>query len=166
MGIAFMINPASLTNAFSKIAETTLGGAAATVTFSSIATGYKWFFLFCDYTNSGGNVPAAINLNNDAGANYKFQTLIASGASITGGNNTGQTHLFNTSASGDGHIINAWISNLVGSPKKAIVSVTGNSDWEQGACEWSTTTEINRIDVSALSNNFAAGSRFILYGGA
>jgi len=152
------------------LADTTLGSAAATIDFSSIATGYKMFKLIVSAGNSGAaQVSIGLRFNADAGANYAYTFLRTVGSTVTGNTITGATEMYFWHAENSatqmcpGEII---IYNVAADQKTA----SGFGGWPAGSVhlasgKWSdTTNEINQITLVLSSNNFVAGSRAILLG--
>jgi hypothetical protein len=69
---------------YDSIATTTLGSNTATITFSSIPATYKHLQVrIWGYNNSGSDRTLYLQLNSDAGSNYRNHYLAGTGAAIS-----------------------------------------------------------------------------------
>ena len=166
MGIAFMFNPASLSNIMTKIADTTLGVAAASISFQSIATGYKRFMVNYQMIPTDNSVRLYARFNNDSGSNYNNTELFTSG-SVAQSVNNGETSMRVLMESVPTDLLTGFmmIENSASTHKgiNAHGGITGASQ-EIRNSSWLSNTEINRIDLYSSSSTLAAGSRAILLG--
>jgi len=156
---------------YEPIATTTLGSAAATVTFSGISGSYTDLVLIINgkWTGSG---PSSFGLrfNSDSGSNYSITRLLGDGSSASSNrtNNTtttsgGQldatnfnpniTHIMNYSNSTTYKTI-LWRGNIPSTQVEAAVSL------------WRNTSAITSISAGYfdVSANWETGSTFTLYG--
>jgi hypothetical protein len=81
-------------NTYTQIASTTLGSAAASVTFSSIAGTYTDLVLLSAASNLGVNGNGlAIQFNTDTATNYSKTYWYGDGTSVASGRNTTQSNI-------------------------------------------------------------------------
>ncbi len=155
-------------NTYTQIASTTLGSAAASVTFSSIAATYTDLVLVFNGTNSI-NGSLRFQLNGDTATNYSQTFVYGDGTSAVSGKNTSQTSGLTgsiTAGTNATHIIsfqnysNTTTNKTIlarANDTQSIVIATVNL--------WRSTAAINSIVVQLTGGgNFTAGSTFNLYG--
>lgn len=159
---------------YEPIATTTLGSAAATITFSSIPASYtdlRLVFLGKSTTSS----TCYIRFNGDTATNYSFTELEGNGSSAasyrvtSGSNGIGLLYDF---AIGSTYpvLCTADIFSYAGSTFKTVLT-TGNDDTngsggiERSVGLWRSTSAITQIDVrDSLGSTFSAGTTATLYG--
>lgn len=168
---------------FVLIGEITCGGSSATETFSAIPGTYLHLKLvFTGRVTSAGSANHAIyaQFNGDTGANYDRQEVF--GAATTDGAAesvaTATPALFSApeasaqaNACGSGEVLLPYYSQTT-FYKTAIGTITSKNTNSSGgvvevsrAVHWRNTAAITSILVGvATSGNFAAGSKFSLYG--
>jgi len=78
---------------YEPIATTTLGSAAATITFSTIAATYTDLRLTLVFTTSVGGANVFFRFNGDTGTNYSYTSLEGSGSAASSSRNTGANRL-------------------------------------------------------------------------
>lgn len=154
---------------YEPIATTTLGSAAASVTFSSIPQGYTDLVLVNNAKSATNGAALTIQFNSDTSTNYSSTFMYGDGSSTT------SARVSNSSAgvyggrcgtefsSGITHIQN--YSNTT--TYKSIVS--RGSDATSAviayASLWRNTSAITSMTIKNESNvNFSSGSTFTLYG--
>jgi hypothetical protein len=169
MGVAFMMNPSSLTNPYVKLGEVLpLGGAEASMAINGIASGYKHLILYFEFTPAAG-AACQINFNGDnVGANYSYQIICAAGAVLSSlADNASATYISDLVHIGAARVQGfCVIENLAGMVKQFTAVSGGLSSQAIYANSWKNNTdEINSI-VLTLSGavNFSAGSKMVLYG--
>lgn len=166
-------------SAWTVIAHTELGSAAATISFTSIPATYTDLFIAVS-SRSAGSDPEDLYLqfNGDTGANYSFRRLYGSGSSVASdavasnatagrvgrvnsGNYTGSTF----SSTG------IYIPNYLSSVAKSISSDTVEENNATQAFQmifatiWSGTSAITSVDLKVFSGvNFAQYSSATLFG--
>jgi hypothetical protein len=163
------------------IAETTLGGSAASISFTSIATDWTTLFIML-YARGDSATPtqsAWVRMNNDSAANYGQVRagVYASGAWASSETNTTQIFagLFPANTAGAnlfGSMILAFPDYLNASTFKNCVAydackfgtATQNVIPEFNYGLWRSTSAVNRIDLLPGSGNFVSGTRATLYG--
>lgn len=161
---------------YEKIATTTLGTAAASVTFSSIVSTYTDLILISSarstIASTGNNLYCRFNA--DSGSNYSATEIAGDGSSAYADQQTNSTYSFigftsgASSSSGIYGISTSHFMNYANSTTFKTVLSRGSAIG-QGTHEivslWRSTSAINQIVVyPAGANNFATGSTFTLYG--
>ena len=154
------------------IARTQLTGTAASVSFATGLSGFTKFFLVAYIVNDANTKSLWLRFNADAGANYAYQYVSATGATVAGARVTGAAQVvFNTTAvlaASEAACIVIEISKPVAGEVARITARAGYNAtiiYEASAAEWTNTADlINRIDVLASSNNITTGTRILLYG--
>jgi len=157
---------------YEKIATTTLGSAAADVTFSSISGAYTDLVLIIDTAMSSSGATVYIRVNSDSGSNYSTTTLYGNGTSAlsvrlsnnTNGMMVGPYDGFSTERlNAICHFMN--YSNTT--TYKTMMNRFNQSDKSTDASVslWRSTSAITTIFVrNNSSQTFASGSTFTLYG--
>jgi hypothetical protein len=157
---------------YEPIATTTLGSAAATITFSTIPATYtdlRVAFVF------SGN--AAVNprfrFNSDTASNYSQTAMMGDGSSAQSTRGTSQTLIYTTIynglASGVPGFCTIDIFSYAGSTFKTCL-LTGSTDSngsgqvERDVALWRSTSAITQIDLISGSSNFNIGTTATLYG--
>jgi hypothetical protein len=160
-------------NTYTQIASTTLGSAASTVTFSSIAATYTDLVVVVNATFSNASTAnLALQFNGDTGSNYSATRLLGDGSSASSAR-VGSTYMM------IGDINNALFSSIINiqnyantTTYKTALTRTGFAGGFLGAYVglWrgstgSATQAINSVLIGYNgSGTFAAGSTFNLYG--
>jgi len=156
---------------YTPIATTTLGSAAATVTFSSIASTYTDLIVIINAIGTTANTYKRLTVNSDSGSNYSRTVLSGDGTSAlsfrsrnaTSFNFNGYSALITPAA--DNSILHFQnYSNTT--TYKTILTRSNNANYaaETVVGLWRSTAAINRIDFTLDSSTYAAGSTFTLYG--
>lgn len=158
-------------NTYTQIASTTLGSAAASVTFSSIAATYTDLVLVINYQASGGAVYVQYRLNSDSGTNYSRTYLYGNGTSALSSRGSNETYIYADSgvyaASGNWATLITNFNNYSNTTtNKTTLSRYGEASigTEASVHLWRSTAAISSIAITTNSNNFATGSTFNLYG--
>lgn len=158
-----------MTTTYEKIATTTLGAGAASVTFSSISASYTDLVLVAVSTAVSSANNMTMQFNSDTGSNYSRTFINGNGSSATSSRSTSQTKLF-VGDFGNPTIPSVVIINLMNysntTTYKTVVGRYGEADIQTGASVglWQSTSAINAMTIFAETNNFASGSTFTLYG--
>ena len=158
---------------YEKIATTTLGSAASTITFSSIASSWTDLRLVLTATGSVANY-VKLNFNSDTATNYSDVQLYA---------NSGGYYSTTDTIAGTIYIEGGFsqmsttipvfyaldIFSYAGSTFKTFLSEAsmdknGSGSIARLAGLWRSTAAINRIDLAVNTGNFATGSTATLYG--
>ena len=176
-------------NYFHHLETVRLGGSAASVTFSNLArySDYQHFQIRATTRNastiagSTANYGAngLIRFNNDATAgNYRAHYLQGDGSSATSGDySTGNTGAYVPDLGGiwSTHTAGAYCSTIIDildpfdtSKNKTIRAlsgfVTGGRRVSISSSFWNSTAAVTSINIMQDGSNFAAGSRFSIYG--
>ena len=153
---------------YEPIATTTLGSAASSTTFSSIAATYTDLVLVIAPIGSGD---AQVNLrfNSDTASNYSYTILAGNGTSAISDRASttfiGTDYYFSVTTAGG--VIQANIMNYSNTTTfKTALMRAGNAGKGTNANVglWRNTAAINSITITATNNTFATGSVFTLYG--
>lgn len=158
---------------YEPIATQTLGSAAATVTFSSIASTYTDLILVINCSLSIGSASTFMQFNSDTASNYS-NTYISGATSATSGRDTSAARIRIASpALGTGNnVTRSNITQIQNYANTTTFKTTLSRD-NQGADEvaaivglWrATPAAINSINLfNGASSNFTTGSTFTLYG--
>jgi hypothetical protein len=156
-----------MTATYEKIATTTLGSAAASVTFSSISATYTDLVLIVN-GGSAGVTDMAMQFNSDTGTNYSRTQLKGTGSVANSERNTSTSRIvigsiyttFTTTA-----IIN--IHNYSNTTTyKTAISRIGQADGVVVASVglWRNTAAISTVLINGDGTNLSTGSTFTLYG--
>ena len=154
---------------YTPIATTTLGSAANSVTFSSIAGTYTDLIMVSavklDIT---GAYAMGMQFNSDTGANYSFTYVIGTGSVAASNRGTAQTYAVYGNGDTD------WGNSLVSIQNysnattfKTCIARNNNTNNSAQAYVnlWRNTAAITSIKVMSQSgSNFVTGSTFTLYG--
>lgn len=150
------------------IAETELGSAASTITFSSIPATYRNLLLVVHSKGATSDTDALlVRFNNDSGGNYSYQKLSVVGAGASGARSTAQTSISLSYAGGDHEI---WIPAYRQTTHIKSMRSTGGyrnttPELQEAWGVWNSTAAITRIDlICGSSNNFDTGTIATLYG--
>jgi hypothetical protein len=168
---------------YEPLATTTLGTAAATVTFSSISGAYTDLVLVCNIQGINTISEAAalyLEYNSDSGSNYSSTRLMGNGSTASSSRYSNQTEnfiglfpAFTTAGSKFGPQI-IYLQNYSNSTTYKTILSRFNSEGTGVSGEdrvgafvglWRSTAAITTIDLtSSASGGFATGSTFTLYG--
>ena len=158
---------------YEKIQSTTLGSAAANITFSSIGSGYTDLRLVITGTIIAGNV-YRIQYNGDTGSNYSITILEANGSTVGSNRTTNSASILSGYTYGGSDTIPQFVSydifSYAGSTKKtalATASVDQNgSGWVARVVGlWRNTAAITSIAITTSSGgNVPSGVTATLYG--
>ena len=154
------------------LASTTLGTAAASITFSSIPQGYTHLYIVthCRSLATGGPIEEMmLRLNGDTGSNYYKDSTAMTYWSFIG--NTAST--FSTLTFGTVTMTISNYSNTIGAYRKVMtgLGVMANSTTAHNSGAtfpyglWLTTSAITSLSVTPVTTtNLAVGSAVALYG--
>lgn len=155
-------------NTYTQIASTTLGSAAATVTFSSIAGTYTDLVLVVQGQDTTSYAGAQLRFNGDSGSNYS-QTIIygdGTAAQSIRGSNVTEMNIGLTSTSGMPNNI-FQIMNYANTTTYKTALGRGNAPsntLRAGVGLWRNTAAITSVTVLVAGDTWASGSTFNLYG--
>jgi len=164
---------------YEPIATTTLGSAAATITFSSIPATYtdlRLILVTRGATGTGNRFDLQLNFNSDTGANYSRTFLNGNGTTVTSTRGTSVTYLYLGAIAGPSLVAGTFSLNTVdifsyaGSTNKTVLA-TASNDYGTDSDSlvqsmvglWRSTSAINRIDL-VTNTSFITGTTATLYG--
>lgn len=156
---------------YDRIATTTLGSAAATITFSSIAATYTDLRLVfvCKASTA---MDAYIQYNSDTGSNYSLTELNGSGSAVSSTSTINATYILLDSngviSAAQPQLFNFDIFSYAGSTFKTCLinmnrDYNGSGNVTNTVGLWRSTSAINAITITGTSN-FAIGTTATLYG--
>jgi hypothetical protein len=158
---------------YEPIATQTLGSAAPSITFSSIAASWTDLrVVFIGTESTAGFNHAKIQFNSDTASNYSMTYLQGFGSSAASAKNTSITSirldeygLSNTYPS----LMTADIFSYAGSTYKTVLISTaedynGSGGVEAKVALWRSTSAITSIYIFNSASNFAVGTTATLYG--
>ena len=157
---------------YDKIATTTLGSAAANITFSSIAN--SWTDLRMVITVIGNSTGQGMfcQANSDTGTNYSATSLSGDGSAAASGRESNQgfwrittgTYLQDTYPS----LITFDLFSYAGSTYKTGLVSTNTYPTDGGVATsvqlWRSTSAITSLSIYLSSGNLKAGTTATLYG--
>lgn len=130
------------------IGSSVLAGAAASVVFK-FPTVYRAVLIECYLKVGAGNGRMSITFNGDTGANYSYQRIDASGATVTGARATGQTSFTPGQGTGVSPAVelNMLITKTTAAAKAQVVSQWANKavaamTYEVSGGEWNNTADL------------------------
>jgi len=160
-----------MASTYEKIATTTLGTAAATVTFSSISGSYTDLVLIIRGTNSASTDDVALQFNGDTTTNYSRTFLEGTGSVIASSRSTSLVAAalggYVASSANFNSIINIMNYSNTTTYKTQVSrgnNPTGNLYATVGL--WRNTAAINSILIKWYSSagQFGIGTTFTIYG--
>lgn len=163
---------------YEPIATTTLGGAAANVTFSSISGTFTDLVLVINAATDGAHAFLNVQLNSDTGTNYSYTELLGNGTTAISGRSSNANQMFNAnlalqqttiSYNATMHVLN--YSNTTTYKTILLRANNTGSDYPGAQAQvglWRNTAAITSIKLfssrGGTSYNFSSGSTFTLYG--
>lgn len=156
---------------YEKIATTTLGSAATTITFSSIAATYTDLRLVLVCKASTG-MDAYVQYNSDSGSNYSLTEINGSGAAASSTATINATYILLDSngviSAAQPQLFNFDIFSYAGSTFKTCLinmnrDYNGSGNVTNTVGLWRSTSAINTITITGTSN-FAVNTTATLYG--
>ena len=156
---------------YTKIASTTLGSAAASVTFSSIASTYTDLVLVCQTKATSSAPNTRMQVNSDTGTNYSTTILSGNGSSASSSRYSNTTFsLVDLEGYNDATNVKNTIINIFNyantTTYKTLLSRAANAALGTDAIVslWRSTAAINSITIFPNVSTFVTGSTFNLYG--
>jgi hypothetical protein len=157
---------------YEPIATTTLGSAAATITFSSIASSWTDLRLVLIGTSSAGG-SGYCRFNSDSGTNYSITYLRGDGSTASSVRSTNYDRVGFNGDNGISTTIPSMatidIFSYAGSTNKTCLTTSpqdmnGSGSYEATVALWRNTAAITSITLSLSGGNFASGYTATLYG--
>jgi hypothetical protein len=156
---------------YDKIASTTLGSAAASISFTSIAS--SWTDLRIVYVGAGTwtDYPC-VRFNSDSTSNYSWTYVSGNGSAAQSGRFNSQTEFYPNVGAVSPELITYDIFSYAGSTYKTmlwneVADKNGSGVVSPKVGLWRSTSAITRIDILGLygtSNLLDAGTTATLYG--
>jgi hypothetical protein len=160
-----------MASTYEKIATTTLGSAAATVSFSSISSAYTDLVLIATLKMNTVAEDVHMRFNGDSGSNYSVTTLWGNGTTAGSVNFSNQNQMrlnYATDpapAGGTYLIVNIQNYSNTTTYKTALSKIGLASDAVDTVVGlWRSTSALNTIKFTAGGVNFVTGSTFTIYG--
>ena len=155
-----------MASTYEKIATTTLGSSAATITFSGISGTYTDLILIASGTSTTSTI--VMQFNNDTGSNYSDIYMYGDGSSAGAGRHTSQTRIFGSSVGSTISTNIFQIQNYSNTTTYKSCLIRGNlttSAVSAFAGLWRSTSAITRIDLfNHNGGNFDGGFIATIYG--
>lgn len=157
---------------YEPIATTTLGSAAASITFSSIASSWTDIRLILTSSAASGTIYPVLVINDDnAGSSYSQTNLRADGATASSNRSTNAGSGWDFAYNGvttTPSLLTADFMSYAGSTFKTCLITNSNDRNGSGYSDryvglWRSTSAITKIAVVAGAN-FAIGTTATLYG--
>lgn len=153
-------------NAWTPLANITLGSSASSVTFSSISQDYKDLVLIINGTSqAGGDV--WYRFNSDSGSNYPYVNMYGTGTSATAGSGTTNKGVLNyNNTTSIFNIIANIMDYSVTDKHKTVISRGNQADGfvMSYLTRWANTAAVTTLQVSLDGTNFFSGTTISLYG--
>ena len=160
-----------MTVTYEKIATTTLGSAAATVTFSSISGSYTDLVLIIHGTNSASTDDVALQFNGDTSTNYSRTFIEGTGSAVSSGRSSSLV-----AAVGGGYVASSANFNSIYNIMNYSNTTTYKTQISRGnnptgnlyatVSLWRNTAAINSILIKWYSSTgqYGVGTTLTLYG--
>lgn len=156
---------------YDNLATVTLGGSAATYTFSNIPQGFTDLVLVMTIGTTASTASVFFRVNGDSGSNYSWTRLSTNGSSATSsrGSNTtsGAISQIALSSTSFDSVNIAHFMNYSNTTRNKTV-ITRSSNPNQGTelitSMWRSNSAITSIDIGVSTGSLAANSRLTLYG--
>ncbi len=160
----------NMATTYDKIATTTLGSAAANITFSSIAS--TWTDIRAVLVNKGGTAGCRLQFNSDTATNYSNTSLLGQGTAAQSA----------TATSSDRISLEYWgmdattpsmytvdIFSYAGSTYKTVLGTAAEDFNGSGSTSvrvglWRSTSAITTIKLFTVGTAFQSGTIATLYG--
>jgi hypothetical protein len=159
---------------YEPIATTTLGSAAATISFTSITSAYTDLVIVVSNIKSSGSAATfTMQFNSDTGSNYSITRLSGDGSSPVSSRTTSQTQIALTNGTNLSTTVPSMliinVFSYAGSTNKTILSQyigerSGAGQLNATVGLYRSTTAISSIQFATNSPNIAADTTVTLYG--
>ena len=154
------------------IATTTLGSAAASITFSGISGSYTDIVLSLTISTTGG-AGCLLRFNSDSGSNYSVTYLRGNGSATESGRYSSWDNIPAIGTFGLSSTIPSFFRcdffNYSGSTNKTVLveastDFNGSGSVIRNVGLWRNTSAITSISIIAGAGNISAGTTATLYG--
>ena len=159
---------------YDKIATTTLGSAASSIDFTSIAATYTDLRIVLVATSSVNGQNLYLRFNSDSATNYSNTYLVGDGATTISGTTTSAAQINCTGgtvgiSSTVPHLFAINVFSYAGSTNKTALINTNQDRNGTGSVGnvvglWRSTSAITSVNLLPQSGNFAIGTTATLYG--
>ena len=157
---------------YEPIATTTLGSAAANISFTSISASYTDIRVVLVGSHETTATTLRMQVNSDTGTNYSYTELIGDGATASSSRGTsssrincGNANFNNTQPS---LITVDWFSYTGSTNKTCLVTASQDRNGSGSVLRtvglWRSTSAITSVQLFPATGNFAAGTTATLYG--
>jgi hypothetical protein len=157
---------------YEPIATTTLGSAAATISFTSISASYTDIRVVLAGSHETTATTLRMQVNSDTGTNYSYTELIGDGATASSSRGTsssrincGNANFNNTQPS---LITVDWFSYAGSTNKTCLVTASQDRNGSGSVLRtvglWRSTSAITSVQLFPATGNFATGTTATLYG--
>jgi hypothetical protein len=161
-----------MTATYENIATTTLSSNTTTVTFSGITGSFTDLVIVIAGLNSGttsGDFSIRVgNGSADSGSNYSRTFITGDGSSAGSNRGSNQTSSFGSIGKGTspGNVLVQFMNYSNTTTNKTFLIRSNAAAEIVGAVVglWRSTSAINYLEFAALTNQFATGTTFTLYG--
>lgn len=158
---------------YEKIATSTLGSAAAGITFSSIPSTYTDLKIVFVSTHTGGGDDINLRINSDSSSLYSYTAIMGNGTAASSNRETALPFIRLSGSTGGGSptypsLIEIDLFSYAGSTNKTILSSWSSDRNGSGfkinmAGLYRSTTAISTLYLFS-NTNYAAGTTATLYG--
>ena len=159
---------------YEPIATTTLGTAASTITFSSIAATYTDLrVVLISSTATAGNTVNYLRFNSDTGTNYSSTWLTGDGSTAASSSESSATFIrggenANNTDAGLSFITYDVFSYAGSTNKTALVTNSRDNNGSGSTYRivglWRNTAAINTVTIASSAGNYKIGTTATLYG--
>jgi len=159
---------------YEPIATTTLGSAASSITFSSIASSWTDLRLVVVATGDTTARNVLLTFNSDSSTNYSYTYLLGNGSATQSSREVSAPFVNLTAATSVSNTIPGLlmcdIFSYAGSTNKTLLNTTANDNNGSGSIHslvglWRSTSAITTVKIAnSGTSNWAAGSTATLYG--
>jgi len=162
-----------MASTYEPIATTTLGSAAASITFSSIAATYTDLKLVIVFQAVSAGSNPGFQFNSDTGTSYSYTALTGTGSTVVSQSSytNNQCYLLanSTAATTQLQMIETNIFSYAGSTYKTLLSglskdLNGSGEVSRIVNLWRSTSAITSVKFLFDAGNIAAGASATLYG--
>ena len=155
-----------MTAKFTVLGNTTLATASASVTFSSIPSGYKDLVLHTQVNTGSGIGVNFLKFNGDAVTEVEWVQMNGDGSSATSGAFGGVTYFQGLNNSSDTVIHAYQIMDYIATNKQTsgLYRGDGTTGTRASSFRWLSTSAVTSLEIASGTNQFQAGSTFRLLG--
>lgn len=153
------------------IEQIDLAAPASSIVLDEGLDGYAFYRLTVYVANDANSKSVFLRFNNDSGANYAQQYVLAASTTVSGARVTGQSQLAlqgaTLAASEEASLVALIAKPSATQPAQVVLQsgVNASPALALAGGEWDNVADlISRIDVLASSNNLAAGTSLMLEG--